>query len=94
MYDNLLLSPVPLDRLLHLFREVIRQEIKAEHDEQLQDKLLTTAELCKIFNVTGVTINSWIKKSLLIKHSKGGRNYFKYSEVMESMKTLKRYKTK
>ena len=65
-----------------------------EKSEKEEDKLLTTQEVAKLFSVTNVTISSWISKGLLTPCSMGGRNYFKYSEVLESMKTLKKYKTK
>ena len=89
--DNIILMPVPLESLLNSFRQIIREEIKAEQNAELQDKLLTTAEVCKMFNKSAVTINNWINKGLLIKHTQGGRNYFKYSEIMANLHTLKKY---
>ena len=90
--DNIILTPVPLDTLLQSFREIIKDEIKAEYLTKLQEKLLSTTEVAKLFKVSTVTIGSWSDQGLLIKHSIGGRNYYKYSEVMESLKTLKKYK--
>lgn len=92
--DNLILSTIAMESLLHSFREIIREEIKAEQHGRLQEKLLTTTEVCSLFGVSSVTISNWTNQGLLIKHTKGGRNYFKYSEVIESLKTVKKYKTK
>lgn len=92
MDNTIVLTPVPLDQLVASITASVMSAIRSEQHQQLQEKLLSSKEVAKLFNVTTVTISSWIGKGLLITHSKGGRNYFKYSEVMDSMKTLKKYK--
>lgn len=91
--DNIILTPVPLEKLLQSFREIIRQEIAAEQSSQQQEKLLSTDEVCKLLSVSTVTIFSWVSKGKLKKYTIGGRNRFKYSEIMESLTSLKKYKT-
>jgi len=90
--DNILLTPIPLDTLMQSFREIIKEEIKAQYLKDLEEKLLTANDVKELFAVSTVTIASWTKKGLLIKHPIGGRNFYKNSEVMESLKTLKKYK--
>ncbi len=91
--DNIILSPVPLATLLQSFREIIRQEIAAEQSLQQQNKFLSTLEVCKLLSVSAVTISSWIAKGKIKKYTIGGRNRFKYSEIMESLTRLKKYST-
>lgn len=94
--DNLILTPVPLENLLQSFREIIKEEIKAEALSELQEKLLSPEEACKLFvpKVTKPTLESWSKNGPLTKHYIGGRVFYKYSEIMASLKTLGRYKIK
>lgn len=92
--DNLILTPVPLDTLLQSFREIIREEIKSEQTNNLDRKLLSPAEACNIFQpkISKVTLSSWTRQGLIQEHRIGGRVYYKYSELIESLKTLKKYK--
>lgn len=100
--DKLALPPSLLDQLFQLLIQSLATSvttsvinaIRAEQAGAQQDKLFTTAEVADLFGVTTVTISSWISKGLLQKYTMGGRNRFKYSEVMESMKTLKKYRVK
>ena len=90
--DNIILTPVPLDVLLQSMRAIIKEEIKADYLKSLEEKLLTTGEVKKLFGVSTVTIGSWSDQGLLKRYSIGGRNFYKNSEVMDSLKTLKKYK--
>jgi hypothetical protein len=94
MENNIILTPVPLETLLQSFRAIIKEEIKAEQLDQLQDKLLSPAEACKIFqpNISKVTLAKWTADGLIPDHRLGGRVFYKYSELIESLKTLKKYK--
>ncbi len=92
--DNLILTPVPLDQLVATITASVLQAIKTNQQEQQQEQLLTTAEVAKMFGVTNVTISSWIAKGVLVPYSTGGRNRFKQSEVMQSMKTVRKYKVR
>ena len=87
---------IQVDQLITLIQSALRLEIRDKQEVELQDKLLSPRETCKLFNpkISLVTLESWTKKDLLIKHYIGGRTYYKYSQVMESLKTLKRYHVK
>jgi hypothetical protein len=92
--DNIILSPIPLDTLLQSLRSVIKEVIQAEQLNDLQEKLLSPAEACKIFQpkISKPTLSSWSNKGLINEHRLGGRIYYKYSELIEAAKTLKKYK--
>lgn len=92
--DQLLLSPIPLDKLAGLFRDIVRTEIDAKHQSDLQEKLLSPSEVCQMFQpaISRVTLNSWTKLGYMQEHRIGGRVYYKYSDVIESVKTIRRYK--
>lgn len=91
--DNIVLSPVPLDQLVNAITEKVIIAIRKQQQEDQQEKLLTTAEVCELLHITPVTVSTWIKKEKLKKYSnEGGKNLFKYSEVMKALKSLQKYK--
>ena len=92
--DNLLFSPIPLDQLLAAITEKVIIAITQQQNKDQQEKLLTTKEVCKLFGITPVTVSAWIKKGKLRNCSESGKNLFKYSEVMGSLSSLKKYKVK
>ena len=89
----IILTQIPIDTLLQSFREIIRQEIAAEQSSHKEEKLLCTNDVCKLLSVSSVTISTWIAKGKLKKYTIGGRNRFKYSEIMQSLTSLKKYST-
>lgn len=90
--DKVIFSTVPIEALVSEIAARVIESLKADQDSRDQDRLLGTKEVCDLFKVTPVTVSAYIKKGLLKPHVMGGRNHFKYSEVMESLKTYKRYK--
>src|SRR5689334_7891898 len=91
--ENVILSPVPLDQLKELFTAIVRQEIRAKAQEEFKEKFLSPKETCALFSpkISLVTLNAWAAKGLLNKHYIGSRTYYRQSEVIEAVKSLKRY---
>lgn len=89
----LLLPEEHLEEISKLLKEAVKQGIKENSAEELQEKLLSPKEVCKLFqpNISVVTLNSWTAKRYLTKYTIGSRTYYKYSEVLNALKTLKRY---
>ena len=85
-------SFIPVNEAAALLRNIVREELRNKRQEELQEKMLSPAETCEMFDITKVTLNDWSAKGLLTKHYLGRRVYYKYSEVMDSLKTLKKYK--
>ena len=92
--DNIILSPIQLDTLLQSLRSIIKEEIQAEQLNDLKEKLLSPAEACKIFQpkISKPTLSSWTDKGLITEYRLGGRIFYRYSELIEAAKTLKKYK--
>ncbi len=88
------LTEIDLDELYTSFRSIIREEIKAGKTSELQEKFLSPADTCKLFqpNISKVTLSAWTKESLLKDYRISGRVYYKYSDVMEAVKHLSKYK--
>ena len=94
MDNNTVLVQVPLQTLYAEIKEIIRAELVAQKKEDVKDLLLSGAEACKLFQpiISKVTLTSWVDQGLIPAHRIGGRVYYKYSEIMDSVKTLKKYK--
>ena len=84
------LTPI---QLIELFRPMLQQEIAKLKDERTES-LLSPAEACKLFNppITRPTLKAWTDKRLLQDHRIGGRVFYKRSEILDSLQTLKKYK--
>lgn len=96
MESQVFLSPIPLETLEILLQNIVRQEIRAKQTEDLQEKLLSPRETAKLFNpkVSLVTIDAWAAKGFIRKHYIGGRVYYRYSEIIEAIETIRPYMRK
>lgn len=93
MAGQIILSGLTAEDLVELFRPMVQQELKALIDQQ-PERLLSPAEACKLFQppITKPTLKAWTDKGLLQDHRIGGRVYYKQTEIISGMQTLKRYK--
>jgi hypothetical protein len=91
--ENCILSPISLDLLSITIREIVRSELQSKENLELQEKLLSPAETCKLFrpNISKVTLDSWAKAGRIKNQRIGGRIFYKQSEIMQSRNSLKKY---
>lgn len=92
--NKLILSPISFEDLQASIREIIKSELMAKLNADHGERLLSPAEACKFFlpPITKPTISAWTKKGLLQDHRIGGRVFYKQSEILDSLQTLKKYK--
>lgn len=90
-YADHLIAYIPIDKLADALFNKWMEATRINEEKKLQEKLLTVKEVAELFSVSTVTISSWVSKGLLTKYSIGGRTKFKYSEAMQSLKTIKKY---
>lgn len=96
MSTEILLSPIPLDQLKGIFSSIVRDELRANAKEDLAEKLLSPEEATRLFipAISIATLNNYAKKGLVKKHYLGRLTFYKYSELLESLKTIKKYSRK
>ena len=84
---------LPRSRLIILLKKILRKELSRVSDEKMLEKLLSTKEAQKLFHppVTAATLRNWEKKALIKSYKINGQKYYKYSELLSSFKTLKKY---
>jgi hypothetical protein len=93
MATSVLIEGISLDELTEKLRAIVREEVKRQAIDDLQEKLLSPKEVCKLFQpAIGITtLNNWEKQGLVNKYTIGNLTWYKYSEILESLKTLKKY---
>lgn len=84
---------VPLDQLTMAIDDIVQKALREKREEDLQEKLLSPEETCKLFvpSISIATLNNYAKDGLVKKHYLGRLTFYKYSEVMASLKTIKKY---
>ena len=92
--DKFILSPIDLEELLKSFREIVREEVAQKKINDLQEKFLSPAEVCELFQpkISKPTLISWTRSGRLTEHRIGSRIFYKYSEIVEAITKLKKYK--
>jgi len=93
--NSIALSQFSLEDVLAGVATIIDEKLKAFKQKEFEEKLISPAQAAKLFqpNVSLPTIKAWDRQGLLKSYRFGGnRVYYKYSEVIEAGKTLKRYK--
>lgn len=93
MSNDIFLSPIPLDQLKGILSSIVRDEIRAKDQQDLQEKLLSPEEACKLFvpAISIATLNNYAKEGLVKKHYLGRLTFYKYSELIGSLKSIKKY---
>jgi hypothetical protein len=96
MTETLILSPISLDQLSGAISSIVRQELRSKYEEDLQEKLLSPEETCKLFvpEISIGTLNNYTNQGLLKKYYLGRLTFYKYSEVLSSLKSIKKYSRK
>jgi hypothetical protein len=92
-HEQIILSPIPIDELASRIQMIVRQEINKKEEGAIQERLLSPAETRLIFNppISKVTLHHWAKQGKVKPHRIGGRVFYKYSELMDSLVHLKKY---
>jgi hypothetical protein len=92
MFAQLLLHLLTIISTLKAILEFIKQrnlQVQEDSKPDIEEELLQTHQLEKIFNVTGRTIYSWRKTQQLKFMMIGGTAYYKKSDVYDFKNTPK-----
>lgn len=90
---NVILSQIPITELEARFREIVKEELTSHIPNTEPEQLISPEEARKFFSppVSKVTLIKWTKEGKLISHRIGGRVYYKRSEILTSIKIVKKY---
>ncbi|MBC7384300.1 MAG: helix-turn-helix domain-containing protein [Bacteroidia bacterium] len=91
--NRIVIDEINATNFLSMIQNMVADEIKKFKDDQ-PEKLLSPSETCKLFqpNISKVTLTAWTEQGKLQDHRIGGRVFYKQSEILQALTTLKRYK--
>lgn len=84
---------VSLQDIAPFIQGIVREEVRNKAHEELQERLLSPEETCKLFTpaISKPTLESYYEKGYFQKYYLEGRTWYKYSEVMAALKSIKKY---
>jgi hypothetical protein len=91
--EKLILSPIPVEELEERFEQIIVKVIKNREITDLKEKFFSPEETRNFFNppISKVTLHHWAQQGRIKQHKIGGRVFYRYSDIMESLVHLKKY---
>ena len=91
--DKVLLTTIEIIELKAIISDCISKELAniqlANNQQEKADKLLKTNDVARLLQVSGVTVATWKKEGKLPFLRIGNRVFFKESEVLNSMQSIK-----
>ena len=91
--SQILLNGISPEQLVELIRPMIQQEVCKMMLER-EEKLISATKACEFFasKISKPTLKNWTDNGYLKEHRIGGRVFYLESEIINSCKTLKKYK--
>jgi excisionase family DNA binding protein len=86
--NELVLSPVKVDDLVNLIVNAILEKLQPQQQTPESDPLIKIDEVCKILNVSKVTVFNWKKSGKIPFHRISSQIFFRKSEVLDSLKRI------
>lgn len=92
--ERFIFSQSTLDIISDLVSEKVVKRIEALKQKEISEKLISRSEARKVFQpqISTVTLDKWTREGRLQSHRLGGRVFYKLSELLNSVQTLKKYK--
>jgi excisionase family DNA binding protein len=81
-----------IDALTAALQPQIETIVKNALKQNEQEKLLGSAEVCRMLAISKPTLNAWSHDGKLKQYRIGKRVYWKYGEIMSALQHLKKYK--
>ena len=93
MQNQIILNGTTTESLVNLISESVKSQL-ADLKKELQsnnanDDLLTREETCKLLQINLSTLYHWTKKGRVKVYGIANRRYYKRSELLASLVTLK-----
>ncbi len=94
MENQIILHSTSISDFKQIICEVVREEIKnmspASHPKQTE--FLTRKEVCKLLQISEVTLNEWTKSGIVKGYRLNSRVRYKRSEIENSLQQIKSIK--
>jgi hypothetical protein len=88
--NSIIIEKTNLEELVNQFTAIIKKAINdnAVVNDNESDRVLTRSETSELLQVSYVTLNKWNKLGILPAFSVGNRVYYKWTDVLKSMKRV------
>ncbi len=91
--DNMILSPVPMDKLLQSIRQVVKEEIQASLLSKKSKgegftHYLSGKEVAARFKITSPTLRAWRRDGLVKAYRIRRKLYYKPAEIHSALKEV------
>ena len=91
MNDQLIVT-LKVDELKNIIAESIASALTKVPQKPEEDTLLKRIDVARLFGVSLVTLNQWMRDGRILYHRINSRVFFKRSEVMEALNnSVKKY---
>lgn len=91
--EDLILSILPIDQLTQIIRDCVRKEVdKTQPINSDNNDLIRVEDAVKLLKVSKVTLYKWRRAGIIPYHRIASRIYFKKSEIIEALKTSRRFR--
>jgi hypothetical protein len=94
--ESLLLSSISWEDLKIHLADTITSALLTAREAEFQDKLMSVDETRSLLGgqrpLSKTTLAKWTKEGYLNQYRLGSRIYYKYSEIIGSLKTIRRYR--
>ncbi|MGI0105985.1 helix-turn-helix domain-containing protein [Salinimicrobium sp. WS361] len=92
--ENIFLQGTTTGKLVDLISQNIDRKLEAFRkdltNEQANDELLTREEACQFLKINSSTLWAWTNKGKVTAYGIANRRYYKRSELLDSLKALKK----
>ncbi len=86
-----LIVTLKVDELKSIIDESIANALTKVPQKTEEDTLLKRIDVAKLFGVSLVTLNQWMRDGRILYHRINSRVFFKRAEVMEALNSVKKY---
>ena len=76
------------ETLIGQIKEIVKKAIPKPQPAATTDKLLTRKEVCKMLQISLVTVHNWTKQGILNPYRIGNKLRFKESEVLDALQSV------
>ena len=94
MNNSILIQDITPDQLTNLITTQITEQLiqlkKELLNKEADDELMTRKEACKLLQIDSSTLWHWTNKGHVKSYVIANRRYYKRSELMKSLKPLKK----
>lgn len=83
--QSIALFPIPLEELKKELMDGLREELALAAGRLVaKEDFIKSDEVCKILNISKVTLTEWRRRGLIKYHKIGSRVFFNRAEILET----------